>query len=99
MDNADLPIVGNGSDQKPFLVGITTKALMLRLMVPPESFILHLDGTSKPIQLDYPVLVVGMSDHRFHLVALFVMSQETPSMFQAALLALRRLYFWISEKR
>uniref|UniRef100_H3GY82 MULE transposase domain-containing protein n=1 Tax=Phytophthora ramorum TaxID=164328 RepID=H3GY82_PHYRM len=100
LDNAGLPIVGNGSDLKPFLVGITTKALMLRLMVPPESFILHLDGTYKMNQLDYPVLVVGVSDRsrRFHLVALFVMSQETQPMFQAALLALRRLNFWISEK-
>ncbi|KAE8968998.1 hypothetical protein PR001_g27628 [Phytophthora rubi] len=100
MDNAGLPIVGNGSDQKPFLVGITTKALMLRLMVLPESFILHLDGTYKTNQLDYPVMVVGVSDRsrRFHLVAVFVMSQETQPMFQAALLALRRLYFWISKQ-
>ncbi|OWZ04475.1 hypothetical protein PHMEG_00023616 [Phytophthora megakarya] len=99
MDNAGLPIVGNGSDTKPFLVGITTKALMLRLAVPPESFILHLDGTYKTNQSDYPVLVVGVSDcsRRFHLVALFVMSQETQPMFQAALLSLRRLYFWLTE--
>ncbi|ETK91300.1 hypothetical protein L915_05081 [Phytophthora nicotianae] len=26
LDNAGLPVIGNGSDQKPFLVGITTKA-------------------------------------------------------------------------
>eukprot|EP00644_Phytophthora_capsici_P013098 jgi/Phyca11/100812/e_gw1.5.1154.1 len=98
LDNAGLPVIGNGSDHKPFLVGITTKALMLRLMVPPESFILHLYGTYKTSQMDYPVLVVGVSDRsrRFHLVAMFVVSQETEPMFQAALLSLRRLYFWIT---
>ncbi|RLN43882.1 hypothetical protein BBJ28_00026860 [Nothophytophthora sp. Chile5] len=100
MDNLGKPIVGNGSDKKPFLVGISTKALMLRLSVPPESYILHLDGTYKTNQLDYPVLVVGVSDRsrRFHLVALFVMSQETQPMFQAALLSLRRVYFWVADK-
>jgi hypothetical protein len=46
------------------------------------------------------VLVVGISDRsrRFHLVAHYVMSQETQSLFQAALLALRRLYSWMAEK-
>ncbi|RLN50009.1 hypothetical protein BBJ28_00006331 [Nothophytophthora sp. Chile5] len=100
MDDLSKPIVGNGSDMKPFLVGISTKALMLRLTVPPESFILHLDGTYKTNQCDYPVLVVGVSDRsrRFHLVALFVMSKETQPMFQDALLSLRRVYFWVSGK-
>ncbi|RLN95579.1 hypothetical protein BBJ28_00020192 [Nothophytophthora sp. Chile5] len=32
MDNTGKPIVCNGSDEKPFLVGLSTKALMLRLM-------------------------------------------------------------------
>ncbi|KAG6615452.1 Intraflagellar Transport Protein 52 [Phytophthora cinnamomi] len=77
MDDLSKPIVGNGSDMKPFLVGISTKALMSRLTVPPESFIHHLDGTYKTNQCDYPILVVGVSDRsrRFHLAALFVMSK------------------------
>ncbi|KAG2937129.1 hypothetical protein PC128_g1499 [Phytophthora cactorum] len=62
MDNAGKPIVGNGADEKPFIVGLSTKALMLRLMVPPESFIMHLDGMYKMNQCEYPVLVVGVSD-------------------------------------
>ncbi|KAG6577998.1 Intraflagellar Transport Protein 52 [Phytophthora cinnamomi] len=100
MDDLSKPIVGNGSDIKPFLVGISTKVLMLRLTVPPESFILHLDGTYKTNLCDYPVLVVGVSDRsrRFHLVDLFVMSKETQPMFQDALLSLRRVYFWVSGK-
>ncbi|KAG4228103.1 hypothetical protein PC116_g23530 [Phytophthora cactorum] len=51
-------------------------------------------------QCEYPVLVVGVSDRsrRFHLVALFVISQEKQHIFQTALLSLRRLYFWVTQK-
>ncbi|RLN44479.1 hypothetical protein BBJ28_00023857 [Nothophytophthora sp. Chile5] len=100
MDNTGKPIVGNGSDEKPFLVGLSTKALMLRLMVPPDSFIIHVDATYKMSQCDYPVLVVGLSDRscKSHLVALFIISQETQPVLQAALLSLRRLYYWITQK-
>eukprot|EP00644_Phytophthora_capsici_P010919 jgi/Phyca11/104701/e_gw1.9.628.1 len=100
MDNQGKPIIGNGSGKRPFLVGISTKALLLRLSEAPESFILHLDGTYKTNQIDYPVLVIGVSDRsrRFHLVALFVMSQETQPIFQAALITLRRVYGWVTDK-
>ncbi|KAG2883908.1 hypothetical protein PC114_g18713 [Phytophthora cactorum] len=41
-------MVGNGSDEKPFIVGISTKAMMLRLMIPPEREVFrHLDATYK----------------------------------------------------
>ncbi|KAG3057166.1 hypothetical protein PI125_g25445 [Phytophthora idaei] len=62
LDNTGKPVVGNGSDEKPFIVGISTKALILRPVVPPQSFILHLDATYKMNQCEYPVLVVGVSD-------------------------------------
>jgi hypothetical protein len=74
LDDTGKPVIGNGSDEKPFLVGLSTKALMLRLMVPPDSFILHVDATYKLSQCGYPVLGVGVSDRSrtFHLVALFI---------------------------
>ncbi|OWZ16379.1 hypothetical protein PHMEG_0009834 [Phytophthora megakarya] len=92
--------IGNGSDTKLFIVGLSTKALVKRMEVPPESFALHMDGAYKTNQCDYPVLVVGLSDcsRRFHLVALFVISQETQPMFEACLPALRRLYQWVTHK-
>ncbi|ETM97742.1 hypothetical protein PPTG_20080, partial [Phytophthora nicotianae INRA-310] len=67
-------VVGNGSDESPFIVGLTTKALMLRMMLPPECFVLHVDGTYKTNYVDYPVVVLGVSDRSrgFHLVALFI---------------------------
>ncbi|KAG2783074.1 hypothetical protein PC129_g19664 [Phytophthora cactorum] len=100
LDNGGKPIFGNGSDKKPFIVGILTKATMLRLTIPPESFTLHLDVTNKTNQCEYHDLVVGVSDRsrRFHLVALFVISEETQPVFQAALLALRRQHYWITHK-
>eukprot|EP00644_Phytophthora_capsici_P010348 jgi/Phyca11/123652/e_gw1.51.299.1 len=100
LDNMGKPVIGNRSDGKLFIVRISTKALELRLMVPPESFILHLDATYKMSQCGYPVLVVGISDpsRRFHLVSLFVISQETQPVFQAALSALRRLYYWVKAR-
>ncbi|KAE8980802.1 hypothetical protein PR002_g24010 [Phytophthora rubi] len=100
LDRDGKPIVGNGSDERPFVIGLTTKALIQRLMVPPESFILHVDGTYKMNFREYPVLVVGMSDRSrgFHLVALFIVSQETQDVIQPALMALRRLHFWITSR-
>jgi hypothetical protein len=46
LDSEGKPIVGNGSDEKPFVIGLSTKALIQRLTVPPESFILHVDASS-----------------------------------------------------
>ncbi|KAE9227258.1 hypothetical protein PF005_g4783 [Phytophthora fragariae] len=37
LDADGKPVVGNDSDERPFLVGLTTKTLMLRLMSPPPS--------------------------------------------------------------
>ncbi|ETP34932.1 hypothetical protein F442_16807 [Phytophthora nicotianae P10297] len=55
IDNAGKSVRGNGSDDKPIIVELSTKPLVLRLMVPPESFILHLDATYKMIQPFAPV--------------------------------------------
>ncbi|GMF51077.1 unnamed protein product [Phytophthora fragariaefolia] len=81
------PVVGDGSDESPFIVGRSTKGLMVRLAVPPEHFVLHIDATYKLNRLDYPVIVVGVSDrpHGFHLVAFFVVSQEVEDIYTAAL--------------
>ncbi|KAE8984776.1 hypothetical protein PR002_g22836 [Phytophthora rubi] len=100
LDRDDKPIVGNSSDERPFIIGITTKALIQRLMAPPKSFILHVDATHKMNFREYPVLVVGMSDRSrgFHLVALYIVSQETQDVIQSALMALRRLHFWITSR-
>ncbi|GMF58027.1 unnamed protein product [Phytophthora fragariaefolia] len=94
-------LVGNGSDEKPFLVGLSTKAMVLRLAIPPDSFIMHIDATYKLNRLEYPVMVVGVSDRSrgFHVVALFVVSQEVEEIYEAALRALSRLFTCITGQQ
>ncbi|RLN95026.1 hypothetical protein BBJ28_00023485 [Nothophytophthora sp. Chile5] len=98
LDADGKPVVGNGSEERPFIVGLTTKTLMLRLMRPPESFILHVDATYKLNYWGYPVIVVGISDSSrgFHLVSMFIVSGEIQDIVQRTLMALRRLYSVLS---
>ncbi|KAG3157676.1 hypothetical protein PC128_g21629 [Phytophthora cactorum] len=49
------PNVGNGSDEKPFLVGLTTKRLLLNAARDPGTFVFHMDTTFKLNQVVYPV--------------------------------------------
>ncbi|ETI55364.1 hypothetical protein F443_01952, partial [Phytophthora nicotianae P1569] len=56
------PDVGNGSDENPFLVGLTTKRLLLNAARDPDSFVFHMDATFKLNQVGYPVIVCGISD-------------------------------------
>ncbi|RLN73455.1 hypothetical protein BBJ28_00007748 [Nothophytophthora sp. Chile5] len=100
LDGEGNPVVGNGSEERPFVVGLTTKTLMLRLMRPPETFVLHVDATYKLNYRGYPVLVVGVSDRSrgFHLVAMFIVSGETQAIVQPTLKALSRLYCCLSGR-
>ncbi|DAZ96114.1 TPA: hypothetical protein N0F65_000662 [Lagenidium giganteum] len=61
---------------------------------PTDTFVFHVDATLKLSTLGYPVLVCGVSDQnrRFHLVALFIMSQRTEAVYQEALQALRTTF-------
>ncbi|KAE8979596.1 hypothetical protein PR001_g24508 [Phytophthora rubi] len=92
--------VGNGSDEKPFVVGTTTKRLLFRMDRPSNSFIHHLDATFKLNQVDYPVVVCGISDRcrSFHLVALFISSQRTECQYVECLKALRNVYARVTGK-
>ncbi|KAG3154460.1 hypothetical protein PI124_g9616 [Phytophthora idaei] len=82
-----VPEVGNGSDAWPFLVGMTTKALLRNAARDPGTFVLHLDATFKLNSVGYPVLVCGITDasRTFHLVALFITSQLRHEHYAAAL--------------
>ncbi|KAG3131814.1 hypothetical protein PI126_g19903 [Phytophthora idaei] len=93
-DGSGVPEVGNGSDARPFLVGMTTKALLRNAARDPGTFVLHLDATFKLNSVGYPVHVCGITDasRTFHLVALFITSQLQREHYAAALVALRRMY-------
>ncbi|KAG3199401.1 hypothetical protein PC128_g5296 [Phytophthora cactorum] len=76
-EESGMPVVGNGSDARPFLVGMPTKALLRNAVRDPGIFVLHLDATFKLNSVGYPVLVCGINDasRSFHLLALFITSQ------------------------
>jgi hypothetical protein len=73
---------------------------MMRMLLPPDAFLLHVDGTYKTNQRGYPVAVIGISDRsrRFHLVALFIVSQETEPIVKTVLLSLRRQFNCVTQK-
>lgn len=95
------PWIEIGSDEDPCVVGVTTKMMLMRLNRAPGSFIFHLAATYKLNQVGYPVLACGISDgnRSFHLVALFVMSQQQEMQFFEALTSLRRVYEQVVNKK
>ncbi|OWZ09846.1 LOW QUALITY PROTEIN: hypothetical protein PHMEG_00017388 [Phytophthora megakarya] len=52
-------VVGNGTDENPFLVGITTKALLRQVARDPVTFIFHMLPT-KPTKSDIPFWCVEL---------------------------------------
>ncbi|ETP27147.1 hypothetical protein F441_00313, partial [Phytophthora nicotianae CJ01A1] len=100
-DGRGKPDVGNGSDEKPFLVGLTTKRLLLNAARDPEAFVFHMDATFKLNQVGYPVIVCGISDkcRSFHLMALFITSQRLEDIYATVLTELRRIFASVSGGR
>ncbi|KAE8895108.1 hypothetical protein PF003_g20898 [Phytophthora fragariae] len=95
------PIAGCGSDADAFVVGMSSKQLLHRLDRDRSAHVLHLDATYKLSQVEYPVMVVGVSDcmSSFHVVAFFIMSQQTEHHFAEALAMLRRMYTMVMNKQ
>ncbi|OWZ03002.1 hypothetical protein PHMEG_00025340 [Phytophthora megakarya] len=95
------PEVGNGSDENPVLVGLTTKCLLRNATCDPTSFVFHIDGTFKLNQVGYPVIFCGVSDRArsFHLVAMFISSQQLRALYVGALAALRNIYTAVTSQQ
>ncbi|OWZ05339.1 hypothetical protein PHMEG_00022590 [Phytophthora megakarya] len=79
-EDADgFPFVGNGEDDEPLILGITTKTLLRRIMELQEQekfLIFHMDATFKLHDLGYPVITCAFTDsHRvYQLAALFIVN-------------------------
>ncbi|POM66915.1 Hypothetical protein PHPALM_17151 [Phytophthora palmivora] len=84
-----------------FAVGVSSKLLLCQLDRDPATYVLHLDATYKLGQVEYPVMVVGISDcmSSFHLVGFFIVSQQTEHHFAEALAMLRRMYTLVTNKQ
>ncbi|POM68192.1 Hypothetical protein PHPALM_15676 [Phytophthora palmivora] len=88
------PNVGQGSDEKPFLVGLTTKRLLLNAARDPATFVFHMDATFKLTKLR--ILSLCRS---FHLVALFIISQRLETLYVKALVALRKIFTVVTNQQ
>jgi hypothetical protein len=99
-DSEGRPVVVNGSEAKLFVVGVTTKQLLRQADRDPSSFVLHIDATYKLTQVGYPVVVVGVSDRarRFHLLAIFIVSQQKEPQFTEVLSLLARIFLTVTGK-
>jgi MULE transposase domain len=87
------PDIGNGSDENPFLLGITSKSLLAKLQMCNEHT-LHVDATFKLNVYGYPVIVVGVSDRNrtFHVISFFITSQLKAVNYEESLGSLFDLY-------
>ncbi|DAZ93859.1 TPA: hypothetical protein N0F65_009581 [Lagenidium giganteum] len=99
-DQLGRPLVGRGSDEDPFLLGVPSKRLLRHLDALMDTFVFHVFATFKLSSLGYPVLVCGVSDviRHFHPVALFIMSQQTEDLYREALYALRTTFAAANRK-
>jgi hypothetical protein len=100
-DDQGKPDVGDGSDEHPFWVGLTTKRLLRNADRDPGSFVFHMDATFKLNQVGYPVIVCGVSDRgrSFHPVALFITSQRLEVLYVKVLSALRKVFTTVTGKQ
>ncbi|KAG3251650.1 hypothetical protein PI124_g3736 [Phytophthora idaei] len=95
------PDVSNGSDEKPFLVGLPTKRLLLNAARDPALFVFHMNATFKLNHVAYPAIVCGVSDRcrSCHFVSLFVTSQRLEGLYVRALSSLRKVFMDITGKQ
>lgn len=92
-DPYEIPFIGNGSDDRPFLIGVTTKRL-IRGLVRAAEFPFHIDGTYKVNQQAYPMVVCGVSDasRSIHIAAVFISSQMRQEQFATISTSIFNIY-------
>lgn len=61
IDDFGIPVIGNGSKAKPFLIGITTKR-KVRGRYRATAFLFHIDATYQHNQSGYPMVVCDTFD-------------------------------------
>ena len=74
--------VGDGSDDFPFVISFSSKALLSVLVRANESLlpvVFHMDSTFKCNENEFPVTLLGISDanRQFHLLSISVVSHQT----------------------
>jgi hypothetical protein len=90
-DNDGNPLLGDGSEENPLLIGFATK-VTLRSLSFASAWIVHIDATYKTNTCGYPVIVIGVSDawRQFHPVAFLISSDARQVQYE------RRYVQWLS---
>ncbi|EGZ05935.1 hypothetical protein PHYSODRAFT_380762, partial [Phytophthora sojae] len=96
-DEHGFPFVGNGEDDEPLILGITSLKLTQNIssLQDREAFLIfHLDATFKLSDIGYPVVTCGFTDrHRsYHLAALFIVNQRTRREYYESIGAFARIF-------
>lgn len=79
-------MLGVGSDESPLIVSMTSKTL-LSVVTKLEQWelpvLLHMDGTFKLNENEFPVIVLGVTDaaQQLHVMSLSVVSHRTQAMY------------------
>ncbi|GMF17262.1 unnamed protein product [Phytophthora fragariaefolia] len=93
-DSGGRPVIGEGTDDDPCMIAVSTKPMMRDADRPSDSYVFHMDITFKPNKVEYPVFVCGISDkaRHFHPIALFITSQRTSVQYEHALLHISAMF-------
>jgi hypothetical protein len=88
--------VGDGSDDFPFIISISFKAMLSMLLHANESLIsvvFHMDSTFKCNENEFPVTLLGISDvnRQFHLLSISVVSHRTHDVYICLITSLQEL--------
>ena len=88
--------VGNGSDDFPFIISISSKAMLSVLLHVNESLIsvvFHMDSTFNSNENEFPVTLLGISDanRQFHLLSISVVSHRTHDVYICLITSLQEL--------
>ncbi|KAJ0390714.1 hypothetical protein P43SY_011707 [Pythium insidiosum] len=88
--------VGDGTDEDPLVLGVTTRALVsaaLSFASPDRYAMFHTDATFKLSDLGYPTITCGFTDtaRNYQLGAVFIVSQRTVHEYQMCLEAFVRI--------
>ncbi|ETL78475.1 hypothetical protein L917_20726 [Phytophthora nicotianae] len=79
------PIVGEGSESDPIIVGVTSKQLFGQFDSDPSTYVMLIDAMYKPSQV--PTHGSGVSDRMlsFRVIVSFFMSQQEQNHFMGVL--------------
>ena len=88
--------VGDGSDDFPFVISFSSKALLSVLLRANESLtpvVFHMDSTFKCNENEFPVTLFGVSDvnRQFHLLSISVVSHRTRDVYIRLITSLQEL--------